>query len=116
MNTYFATFKKYVVFSGRANRKEYWTFFLINLAIVFALTVLENAITGTEQAAVAGLFSLIVLLPAIAVSVRRLHDINKTGWWYLFILVPFVGPIVLIVFFLWQGDKDANDYGEPPSI
>ncbi len=104
-------FERYAVFEGRAGRAEYWWFFLANLIISFVL----QAIAGVSNALLilAVVYSLAVLIPGLAVAVRRLHDTNKSGWWILISLVPFVGVIVLIVFLATDGDQGANQYGNP---
>ena len=112
MNWYLEVLKKYAVFSGRARRTEYWMFFLINLIIGFVLGFIEGII-GTG-AALSGLYSLGVLIPGIAVGIRRLHDTNRSGWWLLIALVPIVGVIVLIVFMAMEGDKGDNPFGANP--
>jgi uncharacterized membrane protein YhaH (DUF805 family) len=91
---------KYAEFSGRASRSEYWWFILF--------LVLVSAATSLISPVLSGLFSLGTLLPAIAAATRRLHDTNRSGWWQLISLVPVVGFIVL-VFFLAQESKTADD-------
>lgn len=100
---YLKTFKKYTDFSGRASKKEFWTFILINLVISFVLSLILGFL---KMAFLSSLFSLVVLLPSIAVGVRRMHDINK-DWWY--ILIPIYGLILAIQ----DGDKESNQYGDP---
>jgi uncharacterized membrane protein YhaH (DUF805 family) len=104
---YVATLQKYVEFNGRARRKEYWIFTLVNFAISVILAVLGLDFIST-------LFGLAVLLPGLGVSIRRLHDIGKTGWWLLIAFVPLVGLIVLIYFFVQEGDSGSNEYGANP--
>jgi uncharacterized membrane protein YhaH (DUF805 family) len=104
---YVATLQKYVEFNGRARRKEYWIFTLVNFAISVILAVLGLDFIST-------LFGLAVLLPGLGVSVRRLHDIGKTGWWLLIAFVPLVGLIVLIYFFVQEGESGSNEYGANP--
>jgi uncharacterized membrane protein YhaH (DUF805 family) len=104
-------FERYAVFEGRAGRAEYWWFFLANLIISFVLQALAGASDALLILAV--VYSLAVLIPGLAVAVRRLHDTNKSGWWILISLVPFVGVIVLIVFLATDGDQGANQYGNP---
>ncbi len=118
MNWYLAVLKKYVVFEGRARRKEYWIFFLVNLIATFILAVIDGA-TGTFDAE-AGLgllgtiYALAVLLPSLAVAVRRLHDTDRSGWWLLLIFLPIIGFIVLLVFMVLQGTPGHNRFGEDP--
>ncbi len=103
---YVVPFQKYVEFEGRARRKEYWIFTLVNLLIS---VILSNVFTflGT-------LFSLAILLPSIAVGIRRLHDIGRTGWWLLIGFIPLIGLIVLIYFFVQDSEPGANQYGANP--
>lgn len=106
MNWYLNVLKNYVQFSGRARRTEYWVFSLISFIITIALSLLnENLAT---------LYTLAVLLPSLAVLVRRLHDTNRSGWWLLIALIPVIGGIVLIVFAAQNGHPGANQYGETP--
>src|SRR5690625_7928192 len=94
MNWYLEVLKKYAVFSGRARRKEYWFFFLFNLIITFVLGFIDGfAGTFSVDAGIGllgGIYALAVLLPGIAVSVRRLHDTERSGWWLLISLVPII--------------------------
>ena len=118
MNWYLAVLKKYSVFSGRARRKEYWFFLLFNIAISVVLAIIDGA-TGTfsEEMGVGllgGVYALAVLLPSIAVSVRRLHDTDRTGWWLLLAFVPVLGAIVLLVFMALDSKPGDNQYGANP--
>ena len=112
MNWYLEVLKKYAVVSGRARRKEYWMFFLFNIIIVFVLGFIEGLVGG--QGIISTLYSLAVLIPGIAVSVRRLHDINRSGWWLLIGLVPIIGAIVLLVFMVQDSQPGENQYGRNP--
>jgi uncharacterized membrane protein YhaH (DUF805 family) len=112
MNWYLDVLKKYAVFDGRARRKEYWMFFLFNIIIAFALGIIEGIIGG--PGVVGAIYGLAVLLPGIAVGVRRLHDTNRSGWWLLIGLVPLIGAIVLIVFFVQDSQPGDNQYGPNP--
>jgi len=115
---YLEALKKYVVFSGRARRKEYWFFFLFNLIIVFILGKVDSLIGSfdaeTEIGLFSGIYMLAILLPIIAVTVRRLHDTDRSGWWVLFALVPVVGPIVLFVFMMLDSQAGENRFGSNP--
>lgn len=118
---YKAVLNKYADFTGRARRSEYWFFALGNLIIYIGLAViggLLGGITGSEEGAIVpialiGIFVLAILIPSIAVGVRRLHDTGKSGWWYLISLVPF-GSIVLLVFFCMDSEPGANQWGPNP--
>lgn len=112
MNWYIEALKKYTVFIGRARRKEYWMFFLINVIISIVLSIIE-AFIGISGV-LSGLYSLAVLVPVIAVSVRRLHDTNRNGWWLFIALVPIVGAIVILVFAVQDSQPGENQYGSNP--
>jgi uncharacterized membrane protein YhaH (DUF805 family) len=112
MNWYLAVLKKYAVFSGRARRKEYWLFVLFNLIITFVLGFVEGLAGG--PGVVGMLYSLAVFIPGIAVSVRRLHDTGRSGWWLLIGLIPLIGAIVLLVFVIQDGKPGQNQYGANP--
>lgn len=123
MSWYFEAWKKYAVFSGRARRKEYWTFYLINTAITSLLGVLmvylrskESPPNGADALATVLYYGFIlaILLPNIAVTVRRLHDTGRSGWWLLISLVPLIGVIVLVVFLLEDSQPNENQYGPNP--
>ena len=105
-------FSKYVVFNGRSSRSEYWwwTLFVIIGYIVFAVV---DGIIGTYPLLYL-LWALAVFLPGLAVTVRRLHDIDKSGWWILFGLIPLIGGIMLLIWFVSRGTEGPNQYGEDP--
>ena len=118
MNWYIDVLKKYAVFSGRARRKEYWFFFLFNLIISIILNVIDNA-TGTFDpetgvGILGTIYLLAVLIPAIAVTIRRLHDTGRTGWWILISFIPLIGAIVLLVFLVFDSEPESNQYGPNP--
>lgn len=108
--------QKYVDFSGRARRSEYWYFFLFTLLVDIAASIVD-AIIGSDLGAGTGIVSLIaglaLLLPGIAVAIRRLHDTSRSGWWILIGLIPLVGWIILIVFYVQDSHPD-NAYGPNP--
>lgn len=111
MNWYIEVLKKYAVFSGRARRKEYWMFVLFNIIIVFVLGIIEGlaGIVGPNL-----IYGLAIMIPGIAVSVRRLHDTNRSGWWLFIGLIPLIGTIVLIVFMVQDSQSGENQYGRNP--
>lgn len=111
MKWYLEVLKKYAVFTGRARRKEYWMFFLFNFIIAVAFAVIEGFIGLTGISIV---YSLAILIPGIAVSVRRLHDTNRSAWWLLITFIPLIGIIVLIVFLLQDSNSEENQYGANP--
>ncbi|NLC70306.1 MAG: DUF805 domain-containing protein [Desulfuromonadaceae bacterium] len=112
MYWYLEVMKKYAVFSGRARRTEYWMFFLINLLIAIGISLVEG-ILGSPGV-VGSLYSLAVVIPGIAVSMRRLHDTGRSGWWLLIGLIPLLGAIVLLVFMVQEGNPGPNQYGASP--
>jgi uncharacterized membrane protein YhaH (DUF805 family) len=120
MNWYLLVLKKYVDFSGRARRKEYWMFMLFNVIFVVAAVVVDNlmGLSFTEGAAgVVYLFYVVAtFLPSLAVSVRRLHDIGKSGWMILISLIPLIGSIWLLVLMVTEGEPTANQYGPNPKL
>jgi uncharacterized membrane protein YhaH (DUF805 family) len=113
---YLEALKKYSDFSGRARRKEYWLFTLFSLLIILVLILIENAtgMTRTGYDLLSGLYSLAVLIPSLAVTVRRLHDTSHSGWWLLIGLIPLVGSIVLLIFMVRDSDPGENLYGPNP--
>ena len=112
MQYWIGCWKKYATFSGRASRKEYWMFFLFNFLFAFGLQIVD-AVLGTEGV-LGGLYALAALLPSWAVFTRRMHDIGKSGWWWLIALIPLVGAIVLLVFACKDSEPGDNAYGPNP--
>lgn len=113
MDWYLAVLKNYAGFSGRARRKEFWMFTLISFVISIVLSIIGSLI-GTDI--LSYIYSLAILIPSLAVAVRRLHDTSRSGWWLLIGLVPLVGFIVLIVFFASEGKQEPNQYGTNPKL
>lgn len=118
MNWYLQALKQYAVFKGRARRKEYWFFALFNLIVSVVLTVVDY-MTGSLDpelgvGLLSGIYSLAILIPSLAVTVRRLHDTDRTGWWVLIAFIPFIGAIVLLVFMLLDSKPGDNRYGPNP--
>ena len=118
MNWYLHVLKNYATFSGRARRKEYWMFFLISALISIVLTLLD-ILLGTysveyEAGLFSGLYSLLILIPSIAVVVRRLHDTDRSGWWILISLIPLICVIVLFVFICLDSQPGTNRFGANP--
>lgn len=118
MNWYLEVLKKYTVFDGRAELKEYWWFSLFSFIIIIVLSVID-IVTGTFNVNVGlgllgGIYTLAVLIPSIAVSVRRLHDTDRSGWWLLINGIPLIGVIVFLVFTGQDGTPGDNQYGSNP--
>ena len=113
MNWYLEALKKYAVFNGRARRKEYWMFCLFNVIIAFIVGFVEG-LAHDGPGVLSALYSLLVFLPSIGVSIRRLHDTGRSGWWLLLGLIPLLGFIVLLIFMLQNSNPADNDYGANP--
>jgi uncharacterized membrane protein YhaH (DUF805 family) len=108
MHWYTDVLKKYAVFDGRARREEFWMFTLFNIIISLGIALIAAPLYL--------LYSLIVLLPHLAVTVRRLHDTARNGWWLLIVLIPLVGPIMILVFIALDSDPEENQYGANPKL
>ncbi|MFQ1875362.1 DUF805 domain-containing protein [Aeromonas veronii] len=127
MNWYISVLKQYAVFSGRARRTEYWMFVLCNVIVMLLLGMVDKLIGGDKEF-ISGIYSLAVLLPSLAVAVRRLHDTDRSGWWLLLVLVPIIGilvptigtlvpiigTLVLIYFMVCNGQQGPNRFGDDP--
>jgi len=108
-------FKNYIVFEGRACRSEYWFWVLFVLLVSIATAIVDAVLfPGNQVSPIYTLANLALILPGIAVSVRRLHDIDKSGWWLLIWLIPIVGWIILIVWAIKKGDGASNRFGGDP--
>jgi uncharacterized membrane protein YhaH (DUF805 family) len=117
MNWYLDAWKNYANFQGRARRKAYWMFVLFNIIALVILSLIEGALGLSGQngyGILTGLYALAMILPLIALAVRRLHDTGRSGWWLLIGLVPLIGPIVLIVFYVTDSQPGTNEYGPNP--
>lgn len=118
MDWYVQVLTKYAEFNGRATRSEYWYFTLINFVAIFALSFIDGfvgifSING-NVGLFAGLYSLLVLVPYLAVTVRRLHDTNRSGWWLLLEFVPVLGSLVLFIWMVLDSQAGENQYGKNP--
>ena len=112
MQWYIQVLKKYAVFSGRAHRTEYWMFFLFNMIASFCLGFIEGILgiaTSTDQSVLGTIYSLAVLIPSIAVGIRRMHDTDHSGWW-------IIVPIVNLVFAVQKGTEGENRFGPAPRL
>ena len=112
--------QKYAEFTGRASRPEYWWFVLAQIVVMLVAMFLDSMLGTDFGDSGYGFIYLVVALalvvPAIAVGIRRLHDTDRSGWWLLIALIPIVGAIILIVFLASEGTKGDNQYGPPPAI
>ena len=106
-------FDHYVKFDGRASRPAFWWWFLFGILVGIGASIID-AIIGSFGV-VSGLAALALLLPNLSVAIRRLHDTDHTGWWVLIGLIPIIGFIVLLIFYLRQSDPGENQYGPPPA-
>jgi uncharacterized membrane protein YhaH (DUF805 family) len=118
MNWYLKVLKQYADFNGRARRKEYWMFVLFNMIFAIVAMILDNvlgiAMEGIGYGPLYGLYLLAIIIPSIAVGVRRLHDIGKSGWMMLISFIPLIGGIWLLVLFVTDGNPGENEYGANP--
>lgn len=103
-------FQNYANASGRAPRSEYWYFYLFYMLAILILSFIDTQIFGMF----AGIFDLAVFIPFICVSIRRLHDLDRNGWWLLMLLIPLIGPIILIVWYCRKGTDGDNRFGIDP--
>jgi uncharacterized membrane protein YhaH (DUF805 family) len=107
-------FSKYVDFQGRAIRPEYWYWVLFVVVVAIILQILGAIILGAQSGAggiLTGLFYLVTFLPGLGVSVRRLHDTDRSGWWILIAFVPIIGGLVLLYFMVQPGTQGPNRFG-----
>lgn len=113
--------KNYANFTGRARRAEYWYFALMNFILIIPFYVIgsigilnDNTTLSVMGMGLYGIVVLATIVPTLAVSARRLHDINKSGWFYLFVFIPLIGGILILVWFFTDGDRFTNNYGSDP--
>ncbi|MBD1913836.1 MULTISPECIES: DUF805 domain-containing protein [unclassified Leptolyngbya] len=114
MEWYLTALQKYAVISGRARRREYWYFVLFNFLISLGLGIIDGVLGLTIEGGLGvlgGLYSLAVFIPGTAVTVRRLHDTGRSGWWLLLVLVPLIGPLVVLFFLVGDSQPGTNQYG-----
>jgi|TARA_B110000014_G_scaffold257462_1_gene242086 uncharacterized membrane protein YhaH (DUF805 family) len=118
MNWYTKVLRNYADFNGRARRKEYWMFTLFNMIFSIVAMGLDNvlgiAMIETGYGPIYGLYTLAMLVPSLAVAVRRLHDVDKSGWMLLLVFIPIIGAIWLFVLMVTDSKPGQNDYGENP--
>jgi len=112
MHWYLEVMRQYADFGGRSRRTEFWSFMLFHLIILIIIRIVDSVI-GTSGI-ISTIYLLGVLLPMIAVSVRRLHDTDRSGWWLLALFFPFLGVVVLLLFMAQESDPKSNEYGPSP--
>lgn len=127
MNEVLSVYRRYAQFEGRSGRREYWIYLLFYLVACAVLSIIDNMIFGASRSITGGpgwsvsggfqpltsIFSVISLVPGIAVTVRRLHDTGKSGWWALVGLIPLIGWIWVLVLCAAKGEPGANVHGDP---
>lgn len=108
--------EKYVDFNGRARRSEYWWFALFGWILTIVLSILDSLIfnAASGYGILASLGGLAIFLPALGVGVRRLHDMDKSGWWLLLSFIPLIGFIILLFWFVQPGTRGQNRFGADP--
>ena len=118
-----SVFSKYADFSGRATRSEYWYFYLFNFLVfmVYYIALFAMLVSGSRDSSAAGylsvmiiIYALVMTIPSLAVTVRRLHDTGHSGWWIFLNLIPVIGSIVLFIWYITDSDPDTNEYGDNP--
>lgn len=110
-NNYFINVLKtqYTDFKGRASRSQYWYYILCYFIVSIPFAIIDSVLFQTQILGL--LLGLALIIPTIAIGVRRLHDLGKPGWWFLMVLIPIVGPIALLVLFCMKGEDKSNPYG-----
>lgn len=120
MYWYLKCLKQYADFSGRARRKEYWMFVVFNMCIAFAMGLIDGLCGWVSPeiglGVLGGIYSLCVFIPGLAVCVRRFHDIGKSGWNFLFGLIPLIGAIMILIWFCTEGERGVNAWGPDPKL
>lgn len=115
MNYFLDALKNYVNFTGRATRQQYWMYILFYIVFYFVAVMLDINLGQFDEEEMTGFISTIytfgLLLPTIAILARRLHDIGRSSWWILLILIPVAGSLVILIFTLIDSQKGENEYG-----
>lgn len=123
MHWYLKVFKQYFDFSGRARRKEFWMFYLFHFLIIFLITFLsffltsdiyEDHETNWVYVPIICTYLLVSLIPSISLTVRRLHDTGKSGWWYLIVMIPYIGWFIMTILTCMEGQSKPNKWGNNP--
>ena len=119
MNWYLDTFKnKYADFTGRARRTEYWMFLLFHLPIIFILSFLSGFLealgSGLVPSILLIIYVLLTFIPTMALTIRRLHDTGKSGWYYLLSVIPYIGWIIVLIFTVQDSEPMENKWGPNP--
>src|SRR5215471_21334270 len=107
-------FRNYVGFSGRASRSEFWYWILFTVLVSIVATIIDLVVLSSNTSVLSTIWSLATFLPSLAIGVRRLHDTDRSGWWWLIAFIPLIGIIVLIVFWCFEGTRGPNRFGPDP--
>lgn len=115
---YLNAWRRYIDVSGRSRRREYWFFVLFNLLISIGLGIIDGALgLGNADAGIgllSGVYGIAVFLPSLAYAVRRCHDIGRSGWWLLLLIIPLLGPLIILIFMLMDSEPNDNAFGPNP--
>ena len=104
-------FRNYVGFSGRASRSEFWFWILFTVLVGIVTTIIDVGVLSIKIQPVSSIWGLVTFLPSLAMGVRRLHDTDRSGWWWLLAFIPLIGVIVLIFFWCFEGTRGSNRLG-----
>src|SRR5262249_13837895 len=104
-------FRNYVGFSGRASRSEFWYWNLFIVVVSIVMIIIDVGVLSSDFAPFSSIWNLVTFLPSLAIGVRRLHDTDRSGWWWLLLFIPLIGIIVLIVFWCFEGTPRSNRFG-----
>lgn len=107
-------FRNYVGFSGRASRSEFWYWILFTVLVSIVTSIIDLGVLSSNVMPLSSIWSLVTFLPSLAMGVRRLHDTDRSGWWWLLSFIPLIGIIVLIVFWCSEGTRGPNRFGPDP--
>jgi len=107
-------FERYADFNGRSRRAEFWYFYMVHMLIIIGMAMIGPRINIGFYIVGIAVYTVLTVIPTLAVTIRRLHDTEKSGWWYFISFIPIVGSIILIVFLATEGTYGTNLYGEDP--
>ena len=114
MEAFLSAFRQFADFNGRTSRKTFWTYFIISLLLSWVVYFADKSMS--HPGVLSLVYLLIFIVPTLSISVRRLHDTNRCGWWLLLALIPVVGPLVLLFFKASAGDASTNRFGPAPQM
>lgn len=117
MDWYLKVLRNYFGFAGRARRKEYWMFILVNFILACVLAAIDNLLglkIGKNHELLSTLYTIVIFIPSWAVQFRRLHDTDRSAWWLLILLIPLLGWILILIFNCQRGTWGTNRFGEDP--